>query len=329
MVDTVFTVGADRRARLATVYTPDQTGGLAATELETVPFTERPALLEGAVGLVSTVPDYLRFCQMLLNRGELDGARVLKPETVERMTANGLSEPVLKARGGSMGWGLANVNVVMEPASTLCGRVRLGWHRRHDLLERSGQADGHHSDDPEFARQSRRHSAEVQGARSSRDPMTLGLSPERQLATFIAKFDPAVAAVARAAVRKMAQRLPGATQMVYDNYNALAIGFGPSEKSSEAVFSIAVFPRWVSLFFFEGVQLADPTRLLRGSGRQVRHIVLKSADDLDQPAVKELMKEALSIADPPIPAKKKGTLIIKSVSARQRPRRLTTKALRS
>ena len=137
--------------------------------------------------------------------------------------------------------------------------------------------------------------------------MTLGLSAERQLATFIAKFDPAVAAVARAAVRKMAQRLPGATQMVYDNYNALAIGFAPSEKSSQAVFSIAVFPRWVSLFFFEGVQLADPTRLLRGSGRQVRHIVLKSADDLDQPAVKELMKEALSIADPPIPAKKKGT----------------------
>ncbi len=125
MVDTVFTVGADRRARLATVYTPDQTGGLAATELETVPFTERPALLEGAVGLVSTVADYLRFSQMLLNRGELDGARVLKPETVERMTANGLSEPVLKARGGSMGWGLANVNVVMEPASTLWGEY--GW----------------------------------------------------------------------------------------------------------------------------------------------------------------------------------------------------------
>jgi Domain of unknown function (DU1801) len=159
--------------------------------------------------------------------------------------------------------------------------------------------------------------------------MTLGLSAERQLATFIAKFDPAVAAVARAAVRKMAQRLPGATQIVYDNYNALAIGFGPSEKSSEAVFSIAVFPRWVSLFFFEGVHLADPTRLLRGSGRQVRHIVLKSADDLDLPAVKDLMQEALSIADPPIPTRKKGMLIIKSVSARQRPRRLTRKALRS
>jgi len=125
MTDTVFTVEADRRARLATVYTPDQTGGLAATELETVPFTERPALFEGAVGLISTVPDYLRFSQMLINRGELDGARVLKPETVERMTANGLPEPILKDRGGSMGWGLANVNVLMDSTSPLFGEY--GW----------------------------------------------------------------------------------------------------------------------------------------------------------------------------------------------------------
>ena len=71
----------------------------------------KPALLEGAVGLVSTVPDYLRFCQMLLNGGELDGVRLLHADTVREMTRNGLSEPVLAARGGAMGWGLANVNV--------------------------------------------------------------------------------------------------------------------------------------------------------------------------------------------------------------------------
>src|SRR5262245_58172050 len=144
---------------------------------------------------------------------------------------------------------------------------------------------------------------------------------QRQLSPFIDKFDPAVAAVARAALRKMTLRLPGATQVVYDNYNALAIGFGASEKRSDVEFSIAVFPRWVSLFFFEGVQLTDPTGILRGTGRQVRHIVLKSADDLDRPAIKALMQQALSVADPPIPTRRKGTLIIKSVSARQRPRR--------
>jgi CubicO group peptidase (beta-lactamase class C family) len=81
-----------------------------------VPSTERPPLLEGAVGLLSTVPDYIRFSQMLLNRGQLDGVRLLKPETVDRIVTNGLPEPVMRARGGPMGWGIGNVNVVLDPA---------------------------------------------------------------------------------------------------------------------------------------------------------------------------------------------------------------------
>jgi CubicO group peptidase (beta-lactamase class C family) len=125
MTDTRFAVGADRRARLATVYTPNPSGGLAATEIETLPFTERPALIEGAVGLLSTVPDYLRFSQMLLNRGELDGVRILKPDTIARITSNGLPDPILKLRGGSMGWGLANVNVETDSTSPL--RSEYGW----------------------------------------------------------------------------------------------------------------------------------------------------------------------------------------------------------
>jgi CubicO group peptidase (beta-lactamase class C family) len=127
MTDTVFWVDRDRRDRLATVYGPASGGGLQPVDIEAVPFTERPALLEGAVGLVSTVPDYLRFSQMLLDRGALGGVRVLKPETVDRMTANGLPPDVLAARGGAMGWGLANVNVLLEPGSTGASRGEYGW----------------------------------------------------------------------------------------------------------------------------------------------------------------------------------------------------------
>ena len=76
MIDTGFVVRPDQRARWTTVYAPAQDGGLAVNEVEEVPFTEKPALLEGTVGLVTTVPDYLRFCQMLLNGGELDGVRL-------------------------------------------------------------------------------------------------------------------------------------------------------------------------------------------------------------------------------------------------------------
>ena len=54
---------------------------------------------------------------MLLNRGELNGARILSANTVDLITSNGLPEPVLRARGGAMGWGLANVNVVLDPSA--------------------------------------------------------------------------------------------------------------------------------------------------------------------------------------------------------------------
>jgi CubicO group peptidase (beta-lactamase class C family) len=114
MSDTVFWVSPENRSRLATVYNVGQGGGLTATEIEAVPFTERGALPEGAVGLVSTVPDFVRFSQMLVNRGTLGGARLLRAETVDRIVGNGLSEAVLKSRGGPMGWGLGNVNVVMN-----------------------------------------------------------------------------------------------------------------------------------------------------------------------------------------------------------------------
>jgi CubicO group peptidase (beta-lactamase class C family) len=113
MIDSGFWVRPDQRARLTTVYAPAD-GGLKPIEIEERPFTEKPALLEGAVGLVSTVPDFLRFAQMLLGKGELDGIRILRAETVETMTRNGLSDAVLAARGGSMGWGLGNVNVALD-----------------------------------------------------------------------------------------------------------------------------------------------------------------------------------------------------------------------
>jgi CubicO group peptidase (beta-lactamase class C family) len=119
---------AEQRARLATVYTPWASGGLTPIELETIPFTQRPTLIEGAVGLLSTVPDYVRFSQMLLNKGELDGVRLLRSETVELMTRNGLSDAVQATRGGSMGWGLGNVNVLLQSnASTSASVGEYGW----------------------------------------------------------------------------------------------------------------------------------------------------------------------------------------------------------
>ena len=147
------------------------------------------------------------------------------------------------------------------------------------------------------------------------------MTPEAQLATFLAKYTPEIGALAKAARKKMQARLPGAIEMVYDNYNALVIGFAPAERASGAIFSIALYPRWVTLFFLKGKGLPDPEKLLQGNGSRVRSIRIENAATLDKPAVRAIMKAALDQCDPPIDARARRQLIIKSISAKQRPRR--------
>jgi hypothetical protein len=146
-------------------------------------------------------------------------------------------------------------------------------------------------------------------------------SPSDELAGFIAKYTPAIAAQAHAVLAKMRARLPGAVELVYDNYNFLVVGFGPGERASEAAFSIALAPRWINLFFFAGDKLNDPQKLLRGTGKLVRNIRLTDPEMLDDPAVQALMTQALKLAPKPIDPEQPGRIVIKSISAKQRPRR--------
>ncbi len=151
------------------------------------------------------------------------------------------------------------------------------------------------------------------------------MTPKAQLKSFMARFTPEVETLAQRILVKMRARFPSAIQMVYDNYNFLVIGFSPTERPSEAIFSIAMSPRRVSLCFLQaGPKLSDPKKLLRGSGKQVRHIRLESTAVLDRPAVKALMSEAIQLAAVPFNPATSGRLIIRSVSAKQRPRRPAT-----
>jgi hypothetical protein len=126
--------------------------------------------------------------------------------------------------------------------------------------------------------------------------------------------------LAKAVLKKMRARVPGAVELVYDNYNALVIGFGPTERASEAVFSIALYQRWANLFFLYGATLPDPHKVLKGSGKQVRSIMIQDPAELDKPEVRELMNAALKRADPPIDPKQKRRMTIRAIAAKQRPR---------
>jgi hypothetical protein len=146
-------------------------------------------------------------------------------------------------------------------------------------------------------------------------------TPEQQLAAFIAKFTPDMAKRIRAARATMRKRLPGALELVYDNYNFFVIGYGPSEKASDAIFSLAAQAKGLSLCFLQGARLPDPDRLLKGSGNVVRNLRLETADTLERPEVAALMAAALERAKTPLPPGGRHQLIIKSISAKQRPRR--------
>jgi hypothetical protein len=146
-------------------------------------------------------------------------------------------------------------------------------------------------------------------------------SPEQRLNGFLAAFTPEVEALARSVLEKMRGRLPNATEMVYDNYNALVCGFGPTERASEAIFSIVMYPRYVSLCFLQGAVLPDPKGLLQGEGHVVRHIRLEDEKTLDRADVKAMMALALKMAEVPMDTKAEYKLVIKSVSPKQRSRR--------
>jgi hypothetical protein len=144
---------------------------------------------------------------------------------------------------------------------------------------------------------------------------------QAQLDAFIAKYSPDVAKLGRAAIARMRKLLPAALVLVYDNYNALAVGFAANERSSSAVFSIVLYPRWVSLFLLQGAGLPDPHKRLSGSGNVVRHVVLTAVEVLDDPQIRDLMQLALTRAGVALQNGKAGAIVIKSISARQRSRR--------
>ena len=148
-----------------------------------------------------------------------------------------------------------------------------------------------------------------------------GNTDEAQIAGFRAKYTPEIVAFASEARERMRKDVPGGVEFVYDNYNALVFGYGPSEHPSEAVLSLALMPRWVTLCFLKGAKLADPKKLLKGGGNIVRNIRLAGPQDLEDPDIRGFVTAAIAAAAPSFPGGGAPRTVVKSISAKQRPRR--------
>jgi hypothetical protein len=151
-----------------------------------------------------------------------------------------------------------------------------------------------------------------------------GLPPAVQIDGFIARFDPAVAKLLQSARSILRNQFPTAIEQVYDNYNFLAIGFCTTERTSDCLVSLAANAKGVSLSFYYGASLPDPHGILEGSGNQNRFIRLESAETLNRPAVQALLAAAVANAKTPLPSTGAGYSMVKSVSAKQRPRRVAS-----
>lgn len=137
-----------------------------------------------------------------------------------------------------------------------------------------------------------------------------------QLTAIIDARPPDMAKLTKAVLAKVRERIPGSIEMVYDKKNSLVIGFCSAERASNVINSIAVYSKWINLYFFEGDTLPDPEGLLQGTGSMVRSIRVTDAADLDRPAVKALMAEARKCAEPPLDPKAKRKVLLKQSTRR-------------
>ena len=115
---------------------------------------------------------------------------------------------------------------------------------------------------------------------------------EAVLAGLIDRYSPDVAALGRALIARMRDRVPQANALVFENYNALGVGFAPGETAPQVVLSVVLYPRWVSLFFFKGALLDDPAGLLEGTGKFMRHVKIKPGRPVNETALRALIERA-------------------------------------
>ena len=143
-------------------------------------------------------------------------------------------------------------------------------------------------------------------------------SADGELRTLIAKFMPTQLRLVGAVRKSLQKRLPTAHEIVYEYRDCFVVSFSPSEHGYEGVLAIRGSAEGVRLYFNQGQELPDPEKLLQGSSKQVRWIGVDSASTLARPAVASPIDEALAHNRVPFARTGRGSVVIRSTSAKKR-----------
>jgi hypothetical protein len=117
-------------------------------------------------------------------------------------------------------------------------------------------------------------------------------SPPSALIKFLKPYDRAIQKLALQLRALVLEEMAPCYENIYDAYSAVAIGYGTSDHLRDGIFHIAVYSKHVNLGFNDGASLADPKGILQGTGNQIRHITIKTGDDLARPEIRSYIRRA-------------------------------------
>jgi hypothetical protein len=112
------------------------------------------------------------------------------------------------------------------------------------------------------------------------------------LIKFLKPYDREIRDLALALRALVLEEMAPCYENIYDAYNAVAIGYGTSDRLRDGIFHIAVYTRHVNLGFNDGATLDDPRGILQGSGNRIRHIQIKVPEDIELPAIRAYIRRA-------------------------------------
>jgi len=144
------------------------------------------------------------------------------------------------------------------------------------------------------------------------------------LTQFLRPYDRSIRDLALALRSTVLDELAPCHENIYDAYSAVAIGYGTSDRLSDGIVHIAVYAKHVNLGFNEGVALPDPGHLLIGKGSQVRHLTVRTRDDLERPEIRAFLRAARQEAGKAAPPKRGPRPVVSTVkriyARKRRPR---------
>ena len=120
--------------------------------------------------------------------------------------------------------------------------------------------------------------------------------PPASLVKFLKPYDREIQTLALKVRALVLEEMAPCYENIYDAYSAVAIGYGFSDRLRDGVFHIAVYAKGVNLGFNHGATLDDPLEILGGAGKQIRHIKIRTSEDLSRPEIRAYVRRARDIA---------------------------------